>query len=64
MRLEHETIGEGAGWAHKIGREACPRLAAAGWSVAALELEGDAARETAEPPACVNGAHAAAWPAK
>ena len=64
MKLDRDVIGEGAGWAHKIGREACPPLAAAGWSVAALELEGHAARETTEPPACVNGAHAVAWPAK
>ena len=52
------VIVTGAGSARGIGRGACLRLAAAGWSVAALDLEEDAARETAELAAGANGGRA------
>lgn len=42
------AIVTGAGSARGIGRECCLRLAAAGWSVAVLDLDESAARETAE----------------
>ena len=52
------VIVTGAGSARGIGREACLRLAAAGWSVAALDLEEGAARETAELAARESGGRA------
>lgn len=48
MSHDRTVIVTGAGSARGIGREACLRLAAAGWSVAALDLEEGAAQETAE----------------
>ena len=48
MSDDRTVIVTGAGSARGIGREACLRLATAGWSVAALDLEEGAARETAE----------------
>ncbi|HEV2109277.1 MAG TPA: SDR family NAD(P)-dependent oxidoreductase [Thermomicrobiales bacterium] len=48
MVHDRTVIVTGAGSARGIGREACLRLAAAGWSVAALDLEEGAAQETAE----------------
>jgi NAD(P)-dependent dehydrogenase (short-subunit alcohol dehydrogenase family) len=44
---DRTAIVTGAGSARGIGRETCLRLAAAGWTVAALDLDGDAAHETA-----------------
>jgi 2-hydroxycyclohexanecarboxyl-CoA dehydrogenase len=56
---EHRTaIVTGAGSARGIGRETCRRLAAAGWSVAALDLDEGAAQETAAAVAA-DGAQAA-----
>jgi hypothetical protein len=43
MGVNREAIGKKAGSAHRIGREACPRLAAAAWSGVTRDLEGDAA---------------------
>jgi 2-hydroxycyclohexanecarboxyl-CoA dehydrogenase len=48
------VIVTGAGSARGIGREACLRLAAAGWSVAALDLDEGAVQETAELAARAN----------
>jgi 2-hydroxycyclohexanecarboxyl-CoA dehydrogenase len=48
MAQGRTAIVTGAGSARGIGRETCLRLAAAGWSVGALDLDGSAARETAE----------------
>jgi 2-hydroxycyclohexanecarboxyl-CoA dehydrogenase len=48
MSQDRTVIVTGAGSARGIGREACLRLAAAGWSVAALDLDEGAAQETAE----------------
>ena len=47
MVQDRTVIVTGAGSPRGIGREACLRLAAAGWSVAALDLDEGAARETA-----------------
>jgi len=57
--LDRTVIVTGAGSTRGIGRETCLRLAAAGWTVAALDLDADAARETAQLAAGVNGADAA-----
>lgn len=51
------VIVTGAGSARGIGRETCLRLASAGWTVAALDLDGAAAEETAR-LATGDGAHA------
>ena len=48
MSQDRTVIVTGAGAARGIGRETCLRLAAAGWSVAALDLDEGAAQETAE----------------
>ena len=56
--LERTVIVTGAGSARGIGRETCLRLAAAGWTVAALDLDEGGARETAALAAAVNGADA------
>jgi 2-hydroxycyclohexanecarboxyl-CoA dehydrogenase len=56
--LNRTAIVTGAGSARGIGRETCLRLAAAGWTVAALDLVEADARETAELAANVNGADA------
>lgn len=58
MSEDRTVIVTGAGSARGIGREACLRLAAAGWSVAVLDLDGNAAKETAELAARVNGGQA------
>lgn len=58
MSHERTVIVTGAGSARGIGREACLRLAAAGWSVAALDLDEGAAQETAELAARANGGKA------
>ena len=58
MPNDRTVIVTGAGSARGIGREACLRLAAAGWSVAALDLEEGAAQETAELAAGANGGQA------
>ena len=58
MSDDRTVIVTGAGSARGIGREACLRLAAAGWSVAALDLEEGAARETAELAASASGGRA------
>lgn len=58
MSHDRTVIVTGAGSARGIGREACLRLAAAGWSVAALDLEEGAAQETAELAARANGGQA------
>ena len=58
MPQDRTVIVTGAGSARGIGREACLRLAAAGWSVAALDLEEGAAQETAELAARANGGQA------
>ena len=55
MPDDRTAIVTGAGSARGIGREACLRLASAGWSVAALDLEEGAAQETAELAARANG---------
>lgn len=47
MSEDHTAIVTGAGSPRGIGREMCVRLAATGWSVAALDLDEGAARETA-----------------
>jgi len=52
------VIVTGAGSARGIGREACLRLAAAGWSVAVLDLDAGAAQETAKLAARAGGRHA------
>jgi 2-hydroxycyclohexanecarboxyl-CoA dehydrogenase len=44
---DRTAIVTGAGSARGIGRETCLRLATAGWTVAALDLDEDGARETA-----------------
>ena len=56
--LDRTVIVTGAGSARGIGRETCVRLAAAGWTVAALDLVEADARETAQLAASVNGADA------
>ena len=56
--LERTVIVTGAGSARGIGRETCLRLATAGWTVAALDLDEGGARETAGLAAAVNGADA------
>jgi 2-hydroxycyclohexanecarboxyl-CoA dehydrogenase len=56
--LDRTAIVTGAGSARGIGRETCLRLAAAGWSVAALDLDAGGARETAELAAAVEGCDA------
>jgi 2-hydroxycyclohexanecarboxyl-CoA dehydrogenase len=56
--LNRTVIVTGAGSARGIGRETCLRLAAAGWTVAALDLDQAAARETAQLAAAVNGSDA------
>jgi 2-hydroxycyclohexanecarboxyl-CoA dehydrogenase len=58
MSHDRTVIVTGAGSARGIGREACLRLAAAGWSVAALDLDEGAAQETAELAARANGGQA------
>ena len=58
MPDDRTVIVTGAGSARGIGRAACLRLAAAGWSVAALDLEEGAARETAELAAREGGGRA------
>ena len=58
MPDDRTAIVTGAGSARGIGREACLRLASAGWSVAALDLEEGAAQETAELAARANGGRA------
>ena len=58
MSQDRTVIVTGAGSARGIGRAACLRLAAAGWSVAALDLEEGAAQETAELAARANGGQA------
>jgi 2-hydroxycyclohexanecarboxyl-CoA dehydrogenase len=55
---DRTVIVTGAGSARGIGREACLRLAGAGWTVAALDLDEQAARKTAQLASQVNG-HAA-----
>lgn len=55
MSRDRTAIVTGAGSPRGIGREACLRLAAAGWSVAALDLDESAARETAALVADANG---------
>ena len=47
MSHHRTVIVTGAGSPRGIGRETCLRLAAAGWYVAALDVDGGAARETA-----------------
>jgi len=51
----------GAGSARGIAHGPWLRLGAAGWTVAALDREEDAAKETAKRAAGVNGAHAVGW---
>jgi 2-hydroxycyclohexanecarboxyl-CoA dehydrogenase len=58
MSHDRTVIVTGAGSARGIGREACLRLAAAGWSVAALDLDEGAVQETAELAARANGGQA------
>jgi 2-hydroxycyclohexanecarboxyl-CoA dehydrogenase len=58
MSQDRTVIVTGAGSARGIGREACLRLAAAGWSVGVLDLDGSAAQETAELAARVKGGQA------
>ena len=58
MSDDRTVIVTGAGSARGIGRAACLRLAAVGWSVAALDLEEGAARETAELAASEGGGRA------
>jgi 2-hydroxycyclohexanecarboxyl-CoA dehydrogenase len=53
--LDRTAIVTGAGSARGIGRETCVRLARAGWAVAALDLDGAAARETARLASELNG---------
>ena len=55
---DRTVIVTGAGSARGIGREACLRLAKAGWNVAALDLDEGAARETAELASGSNGSKA------
>jgi len=55
---DRTVIVTGAGSARGIGREACLRLAAAGWSVAVLDLDAGAAQETAKLAARAGGRHA------
>ena len=58
LKSDRTAIVTGAGSARGIGREACLRLAAAGWSIAALDLDAAAAQETAELSRRVNGGQA------
>src|SRR3712207_7249679 len=58
MAQDRTAMVTGAGSPRGIGREACLRLAAAGWSVAALDLDEGAARETAALVADANGGQA------
>ena len=58
MSQDRTVIVTGAGSPRGIGRETCLRLAAAGWSVAALDLDEGAARETAALVANANGGKA------
>src|SRR3712207_9084989 len=55
MSRDRTAIVTGAGSPRGIGREACLRLAAAGWSIAALDLDEAAARETAALVSDANG---------
>jgi 2-hydroxycyclohexanecarboxyl-CoA dehydrogenase len=55
---DRTAVVTGAGSARGIGREACLRLAAAGWNVAALDLDESAAQETAVLASRANGARA------
>jgi 2-hydroxycyclohexanecarboxyl-CoA dehydrogenase len=56
--LERTVIVTGAASARGIGRETCLRLAANGWTVAALDRDQDAVRKTAQLASAVNGADA------
>jgi 2-hydroxycyclohexanecarboxyl-CoA dehydrogenase len=56
--LDRTVIVTGAASARGIGRETCLRLAANGWTVAALDRDEDAVQETARLAAGVNGADA------
>jgi 2-hydroxycyclohexanecarboxyl-CoA dehydrogenase len=58
MKSDRTVIVTGAGSARGIGRETCLRLAAAGWSVAALDLDAAAGQETAALASRANGAQA------
>ena len=58
MSHNRTVIVTGAGSARGIGRGACLRLAAAGWNVAALDLDQDGARETADLAAQSHGVQA------
>src|SRR3712207_9137923 len=55
MSRDRTAIVTGAGSPRGIGREACLRLAAAGWSIAARDLDEAAARETAALGSHANG---------
>jgi 2-hydroxycyclohexanecarboxyl-CoA dehydrogenase len=55
---DRTVIVTGAGSTRGIGRETCLRLAAAGWTVAALDVDAEAAGETARLAEGVNGAGA------
>lgn len=56
--LDRTVIVTGAGSARGIGRATSLRLAAAGWTIAALDLDGAAAEQTAQLAAGANGAQA------
>jgi 2-hydroxycyclohexanecarboxyl-CoA dehydrogenase len=56
---DRTAVVTGAGSARGIGRESCLRLAAAGWSIAALDLDASAAQETADLANRANGGRAA-----
>src|SRR3712207_7959228 len=58
MAQDRTVIVTGAGSPRGIGRETCLRLAAAGWSVSALDLDEGAAQETAALVADANGGQA------
>ena len=58
MTEDRTAIVTGAGSARGIGRATCLRLAADGWHVAALDVDGDGARETAELAAGEHGVQA------
>jgi 2-hydroxycyclohexanecarboxyl-CoA dehydrogenase len=55
LMSDRTVIVTGAGSARGIGRATCLRLAKAGWTVAALDLDADAAQETARLASEVNG---------
>ena len=55
---DRTVIVTGAGSTRGIGRETCLRLAAAGWTVAALDVDAEAAGETARLAEGVDGAGA------